>query len=276
MEAQRNTQVKYLDYCRVEVSKYILCYLGAPYFAAISAFKVGADLVHVFCSQSAGPVIKSYSPDLIVHPLLDSENALKDIEPWLDRLHVIVIGPGLGRDPDILATVSELIKLCKRSNKPLVIDADGLFLINQDKSLIHDYAGVILTPNVVEFSRLFGEHGEEKIKDLGRDITVVEKGMRDRIYNSSNGTAPYDCPPGGSGRRCGGQGDLFSGAIATFYHWSLEKKHPNAAFIAAYGASFLTRKCNEYAFALKGRSTLASDMIEQIHNVFDDYFENKE
>lgn len=26
-------------------------YTGAPYFAAISALKVGADLVHVFCSR---------------------------------------------------------------------------------------------------------------------------------------------------------------------------------------------------------------------------------
>jgi len=252
-------------------------YTGAAYFSAISAFKVGADLVHVFCAQGAAPVIKGYSPDLIVHPLLDSENALAEIEPWLDRLHVLLIGPGLGRETNVLATVSELIKLCRRLKKPLVIDADGLFLINQDLSLIKDYPGVILTPNVAEFSRLFGEHVEEKIKDLGLDITVIEKGFKDRIYNSTNtSNAPYECPHGGSGRRCGGQGDLMSGAIAVFYHWSLESKHPSAAFIASYAGSFLTKKCNEYAFSLKGRSMLTTDMIEQIHKVFDDYFENKD
>ena len=30
----------------------------------------GADLSHVFCTQEAAPVIKSYSPELIVHPIL--------------------------------------------------------------------------------------------------------------------------------------------------------------------------------------------------------------
>merc|ERR1719454_1286407 len=34
-------------------------YTGAPFFAAISALKVGADLSHVFCTKSAAPVIKS-------------------------------------------------------------------------------------------------------------------------------------------------------------------------------------------------------------------------
>ncbi|XP_046994830.1 uncharacterized protein LOC124606805 isoform X3 [Schistocerca americana] len=35
-------------------------YTGAPYFAAISAFRVGCDLSHVFCCKEAAPVIKSY------------------------------------------------------------------------------------------------------------------------------------------------------------------------------------------------------------------------
>ncbi|XP_037024803.1 ATP-dependent (S)-NAD(P)H-hydrate dehydratase [Bradysia coprophila] len=251
-------------------------YTGATYFSAISALKVGADLVHVFCTKAAAPVIKSYSPEPIVHPLLDSENAVKEIEPWLDRLHVILIGPGLGREPETLATVAELVKLCRRLNKPLVFDADGLWLISQDKSLIRDYPRAILTPNVAEFTRLFGDEVDAKMKDLGRDITIVEKGFKDRIYNSTNGAVPYECPSGGSGRRCGGQGDLMSGAVATFYHWSLDAKHSNAAFLASYGGGFLTKKCNEYAFALKGRSMTTSDMIEQIHRVFDEFFENKD
>ena len=33
-------------------------YTGAPFFAAASALRVGADLSHVFCTRSAAPVIK--------------------------------------------------------------------------------------------------------------------------------------------------------------------------------------------------------------------------
>lgn len=65
-------------------------YTGAPYFAAITSVKVGADLAHVFCHSNASPVIKSYSPDLIVHPVLDCVDAVDKIMPWLDRLHIIV------------------------------------------------------------------------------------------------------------------------------------------------------------------------------------------
>ena len=45
-------------------------YTGAPYFAAMAALRCGADLAHVFCAEAAAPVIKSYSPELIVHPYM--------------------------------------------------------------------------------------------------------------------------------------------------------------------------------------------------------------
>lgn len=47
-------------------------YTGAPYYAGIAALKFGCDLVHIFCTQSAAIPIKCYSPELIVHPLLDA------------------------------------------------------------------------------------------------------------------------------------------------------------------------------------------------------------
>lgn len=52
-------------------------YTGAPYFSAMAALRTGVDLVHVFCDQSASFVIKSYSPELIVHPYLISCNSLR-------------------------------------------------------------------------------------------------------------------------------------------------------------------------------------------------------
>lgn len=252
-------------------------YTGAPYFAAISSLLVGADLVHVFCAQAAAPVIKAYSPELIVHPLLDTNNALIQIEPWLERLHVLVIGPGLGRDRQVLQTVGELIKFCRQLNKPLIIDADGLFLITQDISLIKDYDGVILTPNAIEFSRLFGNIREDipnQMRKLGTGVTVIEKGLHDRIYDSTT-FDKLECPQGGSGRRCGGQGDLLSGAIATFYYWALAHNDSNPTQVACYAGSLLAKECNRYAFKEKGRSMVTTDMIQQIHSVFEDCFERK-
>ncbi|XP_073877517.1 ATP-dependent (S)-NAD(P)H-hydrate dehydratase isoform X13 [Macaca fascicularis] len=114
----------YLEHSRCRETAGIT-YTGAPYFAAISALKVGADLSHVFCASAAAPVIKAYSPELIVHPVLfaeggneglssnktfralssDSPSAVDEVEKWLPRLHALVVGPGLGRDDVLLRNV---------------------------------------------------------------------------------------------------------------------------------------------------------------------------
>lgn len=259
-------------------------YTGAPYFAAISSLKVGADLVHVFCSREAGPVIKSYSPELIVHPLLDDKEAVKKIKPWLERLHVILIGPGLGREPSTFDVIREIIAICRCDEKPLVIDADGLFLVTQERDLIKDYPapGVILTPNAAEYARLMGEEkGTEKndnkaILALGNTITILRKGAEDEIMDYAK---TIKVVGGGSGRRCGGQGDLLAGALATFYTWTLQHTmepdvpHDDRAMIACFAACRLTRECNSRGFLKKGRGMVCSDMIEEIPYVFRDQFE---
>ena len=49
-------------------------FTGAPYYAAISSLKVGGDIAHIFCSKSASTAIKSYSPEVIVHPVFCSSD----------------------------------------------------------------------------------------------------------------------------------------------------------------------------------------------------------
>ncbi|XP_044106036.1 ATP-dependent (S)-NAD(P)H-hydrate dehydratase isoform X2 [Neovison vison] len=205
-------------------------YTGAPYFAAISALKVGADLSHVFCTREAALVIKSYSPELIVHPVLDSPSAVHDVEQWLPRLHALVVGPGLGRDDTLLENVKGILEASKARDIPVVIDADGLWLIARHPALIQGYQKAVLTPNHVEFGRLSeavlrdpadGSDHREAVRRLSRalgNVTVVQKGERDVI---SDGEQVLECVQEGSGRRCGGQGDLLSGALGVLVHWAL-------------------------------------------------------
>ncbi|XP_073068458.1 ATP-dependent (S)-NAD(P)H-hydrate dehydratase isoform X2 [Manis javanica] len=206
-------------------------YTGAPYFAAISALRVGADLSHVFCTREAAPVIKSYSPELIVHPVLDSPDAVHDVEKWLPRLHALVVGPGLGRDGALLDNVKGILEASKARDIPIVIDADGLWLIAQQPALIQGYQKAILTPNHAEFSRLSdavlgdamdssSDHprAELSLSQALGNVTVVHKGERDVI---SDGKQVLECGRGGSSRRCGGQGDLLSGSLGVLAHWAL-------------------------------------------------------
>nr|CAH7712450.1 unnamed protein product [Callosobruchus chinensis] len=255
-------------------------FTGAPYFASISALKIGADLVYLFTNREPATVIKSYSPEFMVLPLLDDPQAIEKIEPWLERLHVVVIGPGLGRHDQTFKVITQVIETCRQKRKPLVIDADGLFLIAEKHELIKNYpAPVVLTPNVMEFNRLIGETAgdgskQEKaaafLKEVGSNVTLLCKGHEDEIIN--NGTT-VKVQGGGSGRRCGGQGDILAGSLSTFLTWSIIGGfEPN---VACYAACRMVRDLNAKAFGKHGRSMTATDMIPEIHEVFEENFERK-
>ena len=153
-------------------------YTGAPYFAAISALRVGADLAHVFCATAAAPVIKAYSPELIVHPYLVESTDLDDrgsdaharaarssferVRAWLSRVDAIVVGPGLGRDDVILETARMIIEEARALGKPIVVDADGIHLVTRAPDAVRGYSRATLTPNANELARLAAGVVEER------------------------------------------------------------------------------------------------------------------
>lgn len=63
----------------------------------------------------------------MIHPNRSSKLPIADvvdsIATWFPRLHAIVIGPGLGRDPAVLSCAKEIINIAKQQQKNLVIDA---------------------------------------------------------------------------------------------------------------------------------------------------------
>ncbi|KAK6644042.1 hypothetical protein RUM43_000307 [Polyplax serrata] len=284
-------------------------YTGAPYFSAISALKLGADLVYVFCCKAAAPVIKSYSPELIVLPILDDKDVVQKIESWLPRLHALVIGPGLGRDPDILQNVTAIINYCSEKVKPLlplVIDADGLYVVQNNISLIQKYTGpVILTPNGIEYCRLSSSLSLSDPLQIATSLNsvVLHKGSSDVIVNGISNmklnltlqNVLIKCDVTGSVRRCGGQGDILSGCIATFVAWYELHRRNNQSLegnskdcnqdnlnyfktnllgysLSCYAGCVLTRTCSRLAFKEFGRSMTASDMIPFINKAFESNF----
>lgn len=277
-------------------------YTGAPYFAAISALKIGADLSHVFCTKDAAPVIKSYSPELIVHPVLEesysvreedkkniSSKVLAEVGKWLERFDCLVIGPGLGRDPFLLDCVSEIIRHARKSNIPIVIDGDGLFLVTNHLELVSGYALAVLTPNVNEYKRLVqkvlssevnNEDPAEQVLTLSKQIggvTILRKGKSDLI---SDGDTVKSVSIYGSPRRCGGQGDILSGSVAVFLSWArqhIEAAGPdsylsskNPAVLGSIAGSAMMRKAASLAFSNKKRSTVTGDIIECLGKSLED------
>ncbi|XP_076066349.1 NAD(P)HX dehydratase isoform X2 [Oratosquilla oratoria] len=259
-------------------------YTGAPYYAAMTALRMGADLTHIFCMRDAGLPIKSYSPELIVHPFLDAPDPMTELEEWLPRLHALVLGPGLGRRPQTFATLGHIIEAAKDRHLLLVFDADALFYLNENYDTLQGYSNAILTPNKVEFARLYRaimkadmladnvepQHVQAVAKRLG--VTIVCKGNVDVICHNDT---MVTCEVPGSPRRCGGQGDVLSGAAALLSYWSFGTTASNPAppkvppsVVAAWGACAITRRAANLAFQQKGRGTLTTDILNFVTQAF--------
>jgi len=272
-------------------------YTGAPYFSSFSAMRLGADLAHVICDPEAGTVIKGYSPDLIVHRVISEDAAPEKIESLLsgiiERLHIIVVGPGLGREDYMQNAARTAIQLAKKQNQYIVIDADGLFLVGNEPDVIKGYKRAVLTPNVVEFARLCEKMGIDSKGDpdslakqlasaLG-NVTVCQKGQTDIV---SNGHEVLKCDITGGLKRSGGQGDVLSGSIGCLLGWAKnyeegvgrdtnkEQAVPTERLplLAAYGGACIARHCSNRAFAENGRSMQASDMLKQVGKAYDHFF----
>lgn len=207
------------------------------------------------------------------------------------HLHVLVLGPGLGRDPLMQDTVAVVIRAARRANLSLVLDADALFAIQNEPGLIKGYKECVLTPNVVEFGRLAkalgidasGEENDEEAergckalaKALG-GVVIVRKGRQDWI---SDGERAVVGDLQGGRKRSGGQGDTLTGSIGTLlawrklYHehaWDTKGNFSNSEtlVLAAWGGSAITRECSRRAFAKMGRSLQASDLTGEVGGAF--------
>jgi ATP-dependent NAD(P)H-hydrate dehydratase len=127
----------------------------------------------------------------------------------------------------------------------IVLDADALWLLGQDLSMVKGYRRAVITPNVAEFNRL-----AERLKiDPNADedaraglmsralggVTVLQKGKKDTIaIDTIDGSESSKVSADGERenikevvhvsieggmKRCGGQGDILSGAVGTILAW---------------------------------------------------------
>ena len=263
----------------------------------MASAKLGCDMSHVICEPGAGLVIKTYSPNLMVHPYMrqsknmgakeNADTVSKQVIEMLSRLHCLVIGPGLGRDEAMQETCARVIAEARKQNIPFVLDADGLMLATQRPELVKGYAECILTPNVVEFGRLAQAMGLDvskgdkdklcqQLAEKYGGVTIIQKGAQDYI---SNGKHTLVSGETGGMKRSGGQGDTLTGSLATLlayrqaYHDKLwdhgtDMGRDETLALVAYGGSSITRECSRRAYQTQGRSLQAGDLTEHVHDAF--------
>ncbi len=239
---------------------------GAAVLSARAAYRSGCGMVRVLTPAANRTVIQTALPEAIVtcyDPCAPEQSLIRGAIDWAD---VVGIGPGLSTSE----SAKELLDfVLDDTKKPMVIDADGLNLLAADPRLMEKVRpGTILTPHILEMSRLSGQTKEE-ITDALTDtasafaekhqIVLVLKDARTVI---SDGERICINTSGNDGMATAGSGDVLTGLICGLRAQRAE------AFDAASLGVYVHGLAGDAAADLHGRHGMtAQDLAEEIGTV---------
>lgn len=217
-----------------------IMYTGAPIFTALGAMRSGSELVYIFTSSESVIPIKQI-PEVIVLPFEVNKRIL-------NKATACVVGPGLGRPSENeLHVILEIVNELDSRGIPFVLDADAIHLykIGALSHLKH----VVLTPNYKEKIGL----------EISNEHFCIEKGEVD-IIKWKSVKRSVNAPS--SLKRCGGQGDILSGMLATAL-----TLNPEDILDACISSCELLRESTYGAFNIKGFSLMTTDIFPLIGDV---------
>ncbi len=249
---------------------------GAAALAAEGALRAGAGLVTLACPAGLNEILEVKCTEAMTAPVPDTEEhafAAESEEAILALARerdVVALGPGIGRSAE---TRSLVRGLAKRLERPLVIDADGLFALAADPaSLKARRAPTIVTPHPGEAARLLGVASA----DVNRARPSVARRLAERtgavvlLKGAASVVAAADGrlrinPTGGPALGSGGTGDVLTGVVAALLAQGLE------AFEAAALAAFVHGHAGDRIEARSGPAGLvAGDLAAELPPAMDE------
>ncbi|RKS13943.1 NAD(P)H-hydrate dehydratase [Flavobacterium sp. 120] len=237
--------------------------IGAVSLSAKACLKTGCGLVTVFIPKCGYTILQTAIPEVMVLTDIQEEkisNITFEITP-----QAIGIGPGLGQEIETQNAVHQFLKTNK---SPLVIDADALNIVSQNKEWLSFVPPkTILTPHPKELERLIGKwHSEEEKRSKAvsfskqYDVIIVMKGAPTHIID---GETLFENTTGNAALATAGSGDVLTGMITSLLAQSYE---PISAAILGVYLHGLTA---DIALPETGyQSFIASDVIANIGKAF--------
>ena len=206
--------------------------IGAAILASKGCLKTGCGLVTAFVPECGYQIMQMAIPEVMV--LTDVERTHLSMVAFEIKPQAIGIGPGIGQEK---ATKKALHEFLITNRVPLVIDADALTILSQNRSWLTLLPSkTILTPHPKELERLIGEWDsqEEKFEktiifSLYYDVIVVMKGAPTHIIDAEK---VYRNTTGNAALATAGSGDVLTGIITSLLAQSY--KPIDAAILGAY------------------------------------------
>jgi hydroxyethylthiazole kinase-like uncharacterized protein yjeF len=228
-----------------------LGFSGAARMAGEAALRVGAGLVSIATRSEHAGLMNLNRPELMCRGV-ESE---ADLLPLLEKANVVALGPGLGRK----AWGRDLFGAVLRSEKPVVLDADGLNLLAASPISKNRW---ILTPHPGEAGRLLNCSAQAVEQDRFAAASALRaayggiavlKGAGSLIASESRIAVSTN---GNPGMASGGMGDVLTGVIAGLVAQGLDLQE------AAEQGVFLHGRAADRAAARDGeRGLLATDLL---------------
>ncbi|UTF61622.1 NAD(P)H-hydrate dehydratase [Gilvimarinus sp. DA14] len=233
---------------------------GAALMAAEAAARSGAGLVSLATRPEHVSAALARRPEVMTCGVISGQ----ELEPWLDRPSVLVVGPGLGDSP----WSEQMLQQALATDLPLVLDADALNLIAGGNlwPAGKTRTNWILTPHPGEASRLLQSDTAAVQSDRFAAVEALQQNYGGAVVLKGAGSliAAADAPvqlitAGNPGMASGGMGDVLSGILGALLAQGME-----VADAAALGVS-LHAHCADLAAEDRGQiSLLATDLFDYL------------
>ena len=247
---------------------------GAPALAALAALRSGAGLSTVGCPRAVQPVVAGLSPCVMTLPLPDtpggclSHAALAPALRFSARCRAVVLGPGLGRDPDTGEFVRSFLSSIEAAT---VVDADGLNHLAGRAEILRDGPGsFVVTPHPHEAGRLLGLPASSPVpKDRRKavaDLAALTGGVAVLKGHGTlvcDGKRMYENRTGNPGMATGGTGDVLAGIIGALLAQGMEPFDAAVLGVWVHG-----RAGDRGAKRLGEVGLIASALLEELPGAF--------
>jgi len=250
---------------------------GAAALSSLGALRSGAGMTLLGIPRSLNPILEQKLTETMTLPLPETEDgflssyAEPDILEVLMWADVLAIGPGLGRNEETIELVHAIVR---QAEVPVVIDADGLFALAKDTSVLRSRKSeTIITPHMGEFCRMIHKEDQQAAETARIDTVrkyakrwqsvVVLKGAPTLI--AEQGGEVFINPTGNAGMATAGAGDVLTGMIAGLTGQGLDLT------AAGITGAYLHGLAGDLAADELGEpSVIADDLVEFLPYAFED------
>ncbi len=238
--------------------------MGASVLASKACLRSGVGLLTAHIPHFGYSIIQTAVPEAMVS--IDDHDSIFTGIPDLSTFSAIGAGPGIGMKSNTRQALKELIEKAK---VPLVLDADALNILSENKEWLKELPeNSILTPHPGEFKRLTGETANswkriQKQQEMAKELKViiVLKGAFTTIA-LPNGKLYFNST-GNPGMATAGSGDSLTGIILGLLAQHIQPDH------AAIAGVFLHGLAGDIAAAEKSENALiAGDITDSLGKAF--------